>query len=472
MNKRSKVLLTAAVAIPMALGGVGTAYAAHYQDRALPGSTVAGQAVAGMTRDQVAASVRERAAALRLEVRAGGTTSSRSLAQLGYSVDVDATVDSVFAANRSWSSYATSLVTPRDVDAVVASDDSRVEAVATDLVAAAGKVGKDASVALAADKVSFAVTPAVAGATVDPASFQDVVERAATGLRPVTATLRFVTLDPAVTTAAAQKVADAANALVAHTVSVSDGEQPVVARPALKASWVTIPVTGGVPGAPTIDAAAVRSWVDSLAADAKSEPSDGLRNVSAAGDVLSIVDQKHDGRVVTNGAELAKAALAAMAGGKNYRGTFAYDIVAASWEDRTVAVGAEKLAYPAADGEKWIDVDLGAHTMTAYVGAKVVYGPVAMVNGAPKTPTRLGTFHVYYKNPLMTMRGSNADGSDYETPDVPWSTFFDGGIALHGAYWRSTFGYAASHGCVNLPVPVAKWVYDFAPIGTPVAVHS
>ena len=35
----------------------------------------------------------------------------------------------------------------------------------------------------------------------------------------------------------------------------------------------------------------------------------------------------------------------------------------------------------------------------------------------------------------------------------------------------SSFGYSASHGCVNLPVPVAKWVYDFAPIGTPVVTR-
>ena len=71
----------------------------------------------------------------------------------------------------------------------------------------------------------------------------------------------------------------------------------------------------------------------------------------------------------------------------------------------------------------------------------------------------------------MTMRGNNADGTRYETPNVPWSTFFHEGFALHGAPWRSSFGYSASHGCVNLPVGVAKWVYDFAPIGTPVVSH-
>ena len=54
---------------------------------------------------------------------------------------------------------------------------------------------------------------------------------------------------------------------------------------------------------------------------------------------------------------------------------------------------------------------------------------------------------------------------------MPWTSFFHRGYALHGAPWRSSFGYSGSHGCVNLPVAVAKWVYDFAPIGTPVTTH-
>jgi len=166
------------------------------------------------------------------------------------------------------------------------------------------------------------------------------------------------------------------------------------------------------------------------------------------------------------------AAVAALAGGQPYAGTFAVQATKATWTERKVAAGAENLAYPAAEGEKWVDVNLSAHTMTAYEGARAVIGPVAMVNGAPATPTVQGTFHIYSKTPLMTMRGSNADGTNYEAPDVPWVAFFTGGYALHGAYWRSSFGYAASHGCVNLPVSVAKQVYDWAPVGTPVVTHG
>ena len=105
--------------------------------------------------------------------------------------------------------------------------------------------------------------------------------------------------------------------------------------------------------------------------------------------------------------------------GRNYSGAFEFDTIPATWTERRLARGAEKLAYPATDGEKWIDVNLAKHTMTAHVGSKVVYGPIRMVNGSDEKPTVVGTFHIYLKNPLMTMRGSNADGTNYETPERP-----------------------------------------------------
>ena len=63
-----------------------------------------------MTRDQVAAVVQQRADDVTVTLGTGSATRTEHLADLGYTVDVEATVDAVFAANESWSSYATSLV--------------------------------------------------------------------------------------------------------------------------------------------------------------------------------------------------------------------------------------------------------------------------------------------------------------------------------------------------------------------------
>ena len=53
---------------------------------------------------------------------------------------------------------------------------------------------------------------------------------------------------------------------------------------------------------------------------------------------------------------------------------------------------------------------------------------------------------------------------------MPGDFHFHHGYALHGTLWRF-LRPSGSHGCVNLPVSVAKRVYDFAPLGTPVVIH-
>ena len=474
MRARTKVLITAAVAVPLVLAGAGTAYATHYQDRALPGSTLGGVSVAGLTRDQVTELVKQRAADLTVTLDTGTTTRTAHLVDLGYTVEVEPTVDEVFAANSSWSSYARSLVSSRDVDAVLRTDPAKTDKVVADLVATAGKAGSDARVVLAPDKKSFVVVPAVPGKSVTKASFHDVVTAAGHDLSSATTTLAFVDAKPTVTTARAEQVADRANALVKRTVKVMDGKDDHAASRKTKATWVSFTGPDGALTDPTVDAAKVKAWVEKVATKAEVEATSGVRNVDSSGAVKEVVKPAHDGAVMTNAAELATAATTALSSGKSYKGSFDKRTIPATWTERRIAAGAENLAYSAAEGEKWVDVNLSRHTMTAYIGSKVVYGPIKMVNGSDKKPTVVGTFHVYYKRELQTMRGSNADGTKYETPDVPYISYFHRGFALHGAPWRSSFGYAGtrgSHGCINLPVSVAKWVFDFAPIGTPVTTH-
>ena len=106
-------------------------------------------------------------------------------------------------------------------------------------------------------------------------------------------------------------------------------------------------------------------------------------------------------------------------GGTPYEGLFHYDDVEPGSETKQVAEGTENLVYQAAEGEKWVDVNLTDNSVTAYVGGKVAGGPFYMVPGAPETPTIVGTFHVYLKYDVQTMRGENADGTKYETEGRP-----------------------------------------------------
>lgn len=123
------------------------------------------------------------------------------------------------------------------------------------------------------------------------------------------------------------------------------------------------------------------------------------------------------------------------------------------------------------DGERWIDVNLSNYTLTAFEGNSPVF-TAPLVDGAPLTPTARGTFYIYWKLDKQTMRGRNVDGSEYVTEDVPWVMYFYADFAIHGAYWRDSFGYSGSHGCVNLPVGSASWLYSWASYGTRVVVHD
>jgi lipoprotein-anchoring transpeptidase ErfK/SrfK len=49
--------------------------------------------------------------------------------------------------------------------------------------------------------------------------------------------------------------------------------------------------------------------------------------------------------------------------------------------------------------------------------------------------------------------------------------YFYRGYAIHGTYWHNNFGRPMSHGCVNMRTGDAAWVYNWAPIGTPVVTH-
>lgn len=122
-------------------------------------------------------------------------------------------------------------------------------------------------------------------------------------------------------------------------------------------------------------------------------------------------------------------------------------------------------------GERWIDVSLSEFTLTAYVGDVPVLN-TAIVIGDDPTPTVTGEFNIWWKLPSQTMEGDNVDGTRYRQEDVPYVMYFFQDWAIHGAYWRDTFGYAASHGCVNVPVETSRLLYEWADVGTRVVVRD
>jgi LysM repeat protein len=114
---------------------------------------------------------------------------------------------------------------------------------------------------------------------------------------------------------------------------------------------------------------------------------------------------------------------------------------------------------------KWIDIRLASQSLVAYEGQQPVYW-ATVSTGTSRTPTPKGSFRIYSK-----LRSGTMAGPGYRLPNVPYIMNFYGGYAMHGTYWHNNFGYPMSHGCVNMKISDAQWLYNWAPIGTLVVIH-
>ncbi len=120
---------------------------------------------------------------------------------------------------------------------------------------------------------------------------------------------------------------------------------------------------------------------------------------------------------------------------------------------------------------KSIIVDISAQWLYAYEGQTLVYdAPVSTGRDGFNTP--IGTFAVYAKLRSQTMQGT-LGGEYYRVPNVPHVMYIVGGVAIHGTYWHDRFGTGVrmSHGCINVGLTQAAWLYNWAPMGTPVTVR-
>jgi lipoprotein-anchoring transpeptidase ErfK/SrfK len=121
-------------------------------------------------------------------------------------------------------------------------------------------------------------------------------------------------------------------------------------------------------------------------------------------------------------------------------------------------------AYP-----KLLEADVTTDRLYAWQNGQLV-NTFLSTDGKPGDLTPIGSFAIWDKTKLQTMVGPG-----YVQPDVPYINYFDhSGDAIHGNYWRpaSVFGTTdTSHGCIGIQVDEAEWVYNWAPIGTPVVTY-
>lgn len=159
----------------------------------------------------------------------------------------------------------------------------------------------------------------------------------------------------------------------------------------------------------------------------------------------------------------------------NDLGLIDFNALTAQFEGREIALPQEALADNLDDthvlgvanpNERWIEVDLSEQKLRAWDG-NTLFLDTSVSTGLAHTPTPKGEFRVW-----MKLRATKMEGGEgryyYYLPNVPYVMFFENektpafrGYGLHGTYWHSDFGTPRSHGCVNLPTPIAQRLYQW-----------
>jgi len=132
------------------------------------------------------------------------------------------------------------------------------------------------------------------------------------------------------------------------------------------------------------------------------------------------------------------------------------------WIQQIRVAKVKPVARPAeiAITDRWVAVDLFEQTAVAYEGDRMAFATL-ISSGLPQWSTYEGLFQIYQRWVRGPMTGASGQVDFYYIEQIPYIMYFDNDIALHGAYWHDRFGYRQSHGCVNLSIMDAKWLYDF-----------
>lgn len=127
--------------------------------------------------------------------------------------------------------------------------------------------------------------------------------------------------------------------------------------------------------------------------------------------------------------------------------------------------------------DSYVEIDITRQQVWMYYKGECILDGVPCVTGnAGNHDTPPGLFYLKSKSRNAVLRGWNDNGTRYASPVSFWMPF-NGGIGMHDASWRKTFGEEiykgnGSHGCVNMRYDDAKTVYEHIDKTIPIIVYA
>ena len=210
-----------------------------HASHALPGTSIAGQSISGMTREQATEGINAQIAQESVVLEGEVTPATFALADIGIQVDVEKTVDEAFAPNRGLITRVSGLFDSRDIEPVVTVDEKQLEVAVGGLEGDSVREAANGQVTFDADQQVFVAGASESGSEVDLDALADQVTRAAKAMSFTPIAVSVVEVAPEYDSAVVSAAADQANQWLQTELALLDREEiRHDADVPTKASWV------------------------------------------------------------------------------------------------------------------------------------------------------------------------------------------------------------------------------------------
>ncbi|MFO0955636.1 MAG: L,D-transpeptidase family protein [Candidatus Saccharibacteria bacterium] len=433
-----------------------------------PSVTVANVSVAGLTRQQAIAKLQSQPLDRNLKIMVDGKEFTASSQQLGAEYDIPATVELAYQVGRDqplpiigvWTALSQG-----ELAYAYKLDYKKLNAFTSDVVKSVGQPATSAVVQVKEGQV--VVIPDKPGLGIDRTRVTQLVSGALAEAKDATFQLETQSVEAPIKASEVQPTTTSAQQLLGRQVSLTYEGRTFAASPTNIGYWIKVEPDSEVNPSKLlvkVNEQEVRGWVQSVANQVNKNPVN--KKVTIKNGVTSVDREGSNGYAVDQEAAVAEV-MAAMRDNRD---------ATIGLKTNPVAFRTETTRTTSLDAPRYIEVNLSRQYLWAYENGQVVYStPVTSGATGAGFPTVTGTFAIYYKARNTYLNG-RPYGYNYNVFVQYWMPFYSG-YGLHDASWRSSFGgadyyYGGSHGCVNMPNAAAAFLYDWAPVGTPVWVHT
>lgn len=441
--------------------------AAVTEGQIYPGVSIGHHSVSWKTKSGAYNAVARLPQSYQLTLAIGDKTINTTTTNLGASFDLNKTVTLAYNQHRSPIPLVGLLRSARssNVGFVYKLDHERLNQIANDIVVRVGQPATNATIRVVNGEPE--VVPDHAGLGVNVSSLTRIIAQSLADSQGETIHVKPEQVTPDIQANEVGPALAQAQSWLKRTITLTYNGKSFTATPTNIGYWLSF--TPSTPNGQRaqlvagIDQTQVKGWVQSVANQINIQPKD--KKIVVSNGTQSVEQEGAPGLAINQDAATA-AIMAAM----NANRDLSYEVPTGPIPFKTVTTNAGGLS-----DSRYIELNLSTQHLFAWQdGAVVESSPMTSGATGAGFPTVTGTFHIYYKTTNTYLNG-HPYGYNYNVFVQYWMPFYLG-YGLHDASWRSSFGgqdyyWGGSHGCVNLPLATAAFLYSWADVGTTVWIH-